>query len=67
MLLIFEEGMMSKSYLIPSKGWETENGLFRNRDYIGLKSKPEYGLNVSKKNITLLDKYKFNDEILKII
>jgi hypothetical protein len=49
MLLIFEEGMFPKSYLIPSKEWAIQNDLFRYRQYEGLKSKPEYGLNISKK------------------
>ena len=49
MLLLFEDGMIPKSYLIHSMEWSVENDLFRDREYKGLKSKPEYGLNISKK------------------
>ncbi|MEW8994441.1 DUF4365 domain-containing protein [Clostridium sp.] len=66
MLLLFEDGMLPRSYLIHSKEWAVENDLFRNREYEGLKSKPEYGLNISKKNMVLLDQYSFENIILNI-
>lgn len=66
MLLLFEEGKLPKSYLIPSKEWADENDLFRDREYEGLKSKPEYGLNISKKNMVLLEQYSFENIILNI-
>lgn len=66
MLLLFKEGKIPKSYLIPSKEWSVQNDLFRDREYKGLKSKPEYGLNLSKKNMKLLEKYKFEESILNI-
>lgn len=66
MLLLFKEGKMPKSYLIPSKEWVIKNDLFRDREYEGLKSKPEYGLNISKKNMTLLEQYSFENIILNV-
>jgi len=42
-LLIFEDGKFPESYLIPATAWETPNELFCDRDYVGLKSKLEYG------------------------
>lgn len=47
-------------YLIPSLVWRGENALFVNQDYAGLKSKPEWGMNLSKKNLTLLEPYRFD-------
>ena len=38
MLLIFEDGMIPKSYLIHSMEWSVENDLFSDREYRGLKS-----------------------------
>lgn len=56
MLILSEDGMLSRSYLIHCKEWAVENDLFRNREYEGLKNKPEYGLSISKKNMLLLHK-----------
>ena len=65
-LLLFEDGKLPKVYLIPSKEWEVQNDLFRDREYEGLKSKPEYGLNISKKNMVLLEQYSFENIIIDI-
>ncbi|ABN51765.1 MAG TPA: hypothetical protein DEF39_06610 [Hungateiclostridium thermocellum] len=62
-LLIFEDGKFPESYLIPATAWKTPNELFCDRDYVGLKSKLEYGLNISKKNMKLLQEYKMEDVI----
>ena len=46
-------------YLIPSLDWKTPNALLRDYEYSDRKSKPEYGLNISKKNLPLLEQYIF--------
>jgi hypothetical protein len=46
-------------YLIPSIAWENGNAMFVSHDYEGLESKSEWGLNISKKNIALLEPYRF--------
>jgi hypothetical protein len=52
------------SYIIPATAWETDNtGIFTHRTYEGKKSKPEYGVNLSKKNIPLLEAYKLEKMI----
>jgi len=48
-----------KLYLIPSRAWETPNALLVDRYYEGKRSKPEYGLNLSIKNMELLEDYSF--------
>lgn len=58
-LLIFEDGKLPETYLIPATAWKTPNELLCDKDYEGLKSKPEYGLNLSKKNMPLLEEYKW--------
>jgi hypothetical protein len=45
--------------MIPSFVWKEKNALFVSRDYEGLKSKPEWGLNISKKNMALLETFRF--------
>lgn len=57
MLQLFEEDKLPLVYLIKASEWKNENELLRDRNYDGLKSKPEYGINLSKKNKLLLQKY----------
>lgn len=66
-LLIFEDSKLPESYLIPATAWKKPNELLCDKDYVGLKSKPEYGLNISKKNMKLLQAYKMEDVIRKIV
>lgn len=62
-LLLFEDDKLPEVYLIPATAWKTPDELLCDKDYDGLKSKPEYGLNLSKKNRTLLEAFKI-EEIL---
>ena len=56
-LLLFKEGELPATYLIPASAWQTPNNLFKDREYENLKSTPEYGLNLSKKNCEILNNY----------
>jgi hypothetical protein len=60
---LFSEGTQPDLFLIPARAWQYPNPLFVSRDYEGLKSKPEWGLNLSQKNLDTLKKYRF-DEIV---
>ena len=53
-------------YLIPSIAWKKPNALFVSRDYIGLESKPEWGLNLSQKNMHYLEQYTFSNMLPKL-
>lgn len=50
-------------YLIPSTVWHSPDSVFVERNYEGLKSKPEWGLNISKKNMARLEQYKFENTV----
>ena len=56
--LLFE-GKEPISYLIPSTVWLKPNGVFveRNYDEPGLKSKPEWGINLSQKNLPEVERF----------
>ena len=56
-LLRFEDGKLPEVYIIPAKAWEKPNDLLKDKDYDGLKSKPAWGINVSRKNLDLLKEY----------
>jgi hypothetical protein len=57
---ILDEGTEPRLFLIPSEEWKHPNRLLVSRDYEGKKSKPEWGLNLSHKNIDLLEQYSFD-------
>jgi hypothetical protein len=60
-LVIFTDGEEPKLFLIPSVSWLKPDGVLVSRDYEGLKSPPEYGINLSKKGIGALEKFDFNN------
>lgn len=64
--LLFE-GQPPDLYLVPSTTWEVPNSVFVSRDYEGLKSKPEWGLNISRKNMADLEPFRFEKTVQRII
>ena len=60
-LTLLTDGEHPVSYLIPAITWQNIDGVFVHRTYEGKKSKPEYGINLSAKNIPNLAKYKIEN------
>lgn len=59
-LVLLLEGKVPELYLIPSTVWLKPDKIFVSRDYgPGRASTPEWGLNVSKKNLPALEPYRF--------
>ena len=65
-LAVLYEGEEPKLYLVPSGEWNKPNDLLVDRDYIGKKSKPEWGLNLSTKNMSMLEVYSFSTMVGKL-
>lgn len=63
-IVLFVDNQEPSLYLIHSNCWLTPNQLLVSRDYEGKKSKPEWGINLSQRNLILLDQFKF-DQIAK--
>jgi hypothetical protein len=61
------DGQPPELFLIPSIAWKNRNGMFVNHDYDGLESKPEWGLNISEKNMPLLEPYRFEKIVGRMI
>ncbi len=59
-LLLFDDNKLPNVFMIPTKAWQNPNELFCEKNYVGLKSKPEYGINISKKNMPLLSEYEID-------
>lgn len=57
--LHFIDGKLPEIFIIPASAWKTPNAILieRNYDKPGQKSKPEWGINISKKNYVLLHPY----------
>jgi hypothetical protein len=64
-LLIFEVGKVPDVFLIPAQAWEIPNEMFVDRKYDkpGQKSAPEYGINISQRNYSILEVFKFEYSI----
>lgn len=62
-IVLFMDDAPLELFLIPSTVWLKPNALFVDRAYDGLKSKPEFGLNLSQRNMDLLRPYAFEKTI----
>ncbi|MBA3002743.1 MAG: DUF4365 domain-containing protein [Desulfurivibrio sp.] len=67
---ILKQEVAPDLFLIPSLTWEKiaerESKTFVDRDYEGLKSKPEWGINLSKKNMSELSEFQFPQMIKRL-
>ena len=60
---LFSEGTQPNLFLIPATAWLTPNELLVSRDYEGKKSKPEWGINASQRNMPILEQYGFENVV----
>ena len=59
LLLVLKDGEAPNMYVIPATAWmEPHGSIFVYHAFEGKKSSPEYGLNLSKKNMPQLDAYR---------
>lgn len=66
-LLLLSDGEHPAAYLFPANTWDcADSRIFVYHPYEGKKSKPEYGLNISAKNLPQLESFKL-ENMLKII
>lgn len=66
-LVILKENQIPKLYIIPSTVWNNPNKIFVDKNYNGLESKPEYGINISQKNMDIIEGYSFNRIVNNLI
>lgn len=62
-LVLLEERKEPALYLIPGVTWKQPNPLFVDRQYEDRASRPEWGMNLSQKNLPLLEPYSFERQI----
>jgi hypothetical protein len=63
---LYFHGELPRLFLIPSTAWRSPNALLVDRDYEGKKSTPEWGLNLSRRNLHLLDAFAFERVVLEL-
>ncbi len=63
------EGQEPKSFLIPSTVWDKPDSVFVSRDYDSpeLKSQPEWGINVSRKNLAAIEQYSLGAMLERLV
>lgn len=66
-LLLLNDGEHPAAYLIPANTWNcVDSNIFVYHPYEGKKSKPEYGLNISAKNVPQLERFRLENMIKTI-
>lgn len=65
-VVLFENDKPASLYIIPSDVWQNPTSLFVSREYEDKKSKPEWGLNLSRKNLVELEQYQFENMVEKL-
>jgi hypothetical protein len=64
LLIIFTKNEQPELFLIPASAFNKQNALFRDRDHYEI---PEYGMNVSNRNMHLLRQYKIEEMMTKLL
>ena len=65
-LVMLKEDQPPELYLIPATAWQTPKALLVGHDYEGLKSPPEWGLQLSARNLPLLGPYRFDSVVASL-
>jgi len=66
-LVRFTDGRWPDVYLIPATAWLTPDAVFTSRDYVGRKSAPEWGLNLSAKAMPLLEPFRLERQVSRLL
>lgn len=62
-LALMFENSAPRLFLVPATVWLAPNDVFVERNYEGLSSKPEWGINLSRKNMAILEKFAYDTAI----
>ena len=67
--LHFLDNKLPDVFVIPSTAWDKPNAVLVDRNYGKPRqtSKPEWGINISRKNYNLLDPYKADDKLKEML
>ncbi len=66
-LVLFGASRTPDVYLVPSSAWLQPNSVFVDRDYVGLKSAPEWGVQLSAQAMPLLERYRLAAQLEQLV
>ncbi len=67
-MALFYEGREPDLYLVPAERWLTPDNVFCDRSYGGsLKSKPEWGLSITRKGLPSLKQFSFDETVERML
>ena len=65
-LVLFTEEAGPDLFLVPTVEWNYPSALLVSRDYLGKKSKPEWGISISAKTRPILERFRFDAVLSRI-
>ena len=65
-LMLLSDGEHPETYIIPATAWKQPTRMLVYRRYEGKKSKPEYGINISKRNRAELEQYRLETMLARL-
>lgn len=66
-VVLFTEGFPPDLFIIPAETWNNPCGPFKDREYEGKKSAPEWGLQLSVKDMAAMESFRFDNMIQKLL
>jgi hypothetical protein len=64
-IALLGDGKDPNLYLVPSTEWLTASAPFTNRDNVGKKSEPEFGISLARSSLPALQRYAWTDASAK--
>jgi hypothetical protein len=65
-VVLIEDDIEAALYLVPSVDWLNASPPLTDRDYIGMASEPEYGIEIGRSAVRALQRYKWSDAAAKL-
>jgi hypothetical protein len=62
-LILLRQHEPPQAFLIPSLAWHDTDALLCSMDYEGKKSEPEWGMRLSARNLPLLERFSFEEQV----
>jgi hypothetical protein len=65
-LIVLRQHEPPHAFLIPSIAWAEPDALLCSMDYEGKKSEPEWGIRLSARNLPLLERFAFEQQVAQL-
>jgi hypothetical protein len=65
-LIVLNQHEAPQAFLIPATAWLEPDALLCSMDYEGKKSEPEWGIPLSARNLPLLERFAFEQQVARL-